>query len=62
MLNSVDLVDVEMDIARYQIREQEDESSKTKFIKCIATTVLCSGFAGLGYIMWIASTNKHIKL
>jgi hypothetical protein len=62
MLNSVDLNDIEMNIARYQIREEEDVSAKTQFIKCIATTVLCSGFAGLGYIMWIASTNRHVNL
>jgi hypothetical protein len=62
MLNSTDLVDIEMDIAQYQAREEEDVSAKTNCIKCIATTVLCSGLAGLGYILWIAINNQQIKL
>ena len=62
MLNSTDLVDVEMDIARYQLGEAEDTSLKIKFIKLVASLVAVSGFGGLGYIMWLAINNEHIKL
>ncbi len=62
MLNSVDLIDVEMAIVQYQTRESEDESAKIKFMKWVATIVLIACLGGLGYIMWMASTNRKINM